>query len=62
MFVYDGVISGHKVTSWECSLGEKLVDGKKKFEPDTTLPEQWWRENYTEQNGAFWYKVSEVER
>jgi len=62
MFVYDGVVNGHKVISWECPLVEKTVDGKKKLEADTSLPEQWWKENYTKENGAFWYKVDEVKR
>ena len=62
VFIYDGVVNGHKVTSWECMLVDKLVDGKKKVEPDTLLPEKWWKEDYTKQNGAFWYKVNEAER
>ena len=40
-FVYDGVVSGKKVTSWECPIVEKVVDGNKKMEPDTSAPEAW---------------------
>ena len=61
-FVYDGVVSGKKVTSWECPIVEKVVDGNKKMEPDTSSPEAWWKETYTKENGAFWYKVNEIKR
>ena len=61
-FVYDGVVSGKKVTSWECPIVEKVVDGNKKMEPDTSAPEAWWSGTYTKENGAFWYKVNEIKR
>ena len=59
-FIYDGVVYGKKVMSWECSLAEQIVDGKKKLEPDTAMPARWWKEVYTRENGAFWYKVNEI--
>lgn len=61
-FIYDGVVSGKKVTSWECPIVEKVVDGNKKMEPDTSSPEEWWKGTYTKENGAFWYKVNEIKR
>jgi hypothetical protein len=61
-FVYDGVVSGKKVATWECPVVEKMVDNKKKMEPDTSSPEAWWKGTYTKENGAFWYKVNEVSR
>ena len=61
-FVYDGVVSGKKLTSWECPIVEKVVDGNKKMEPDTSAPEAWWKGTYTKENGAFWYKVNEIKR
>jgi hypothetical protein len=61
-FVYDGVVSGKKVATWECPVVEKMVDSKKKMEPDTSAPEAWWKGMYTKENGAFWYKVNEVSR
>lgn len=63
-FVYDGVFEGKKVISWECVLSERIVNenGKEKkvLLPDTNEPESWWKQNYTKENGAFWYKVGEI--
>jgi hypothetical protein len=55
-------VSGKKVATWECPVVEKMVDSKKKMEPDTSAPEVWWKGMYTKENGAFWYKVNEVSR
>lgn len=59
-FTYDGVISGKKVCSWTCPIIEYMDPdtNKKKLVPDTSEPEKWWKDNYTVENGAFWYKVS----
>ena len=59
-FVYDGVVAGKKVTYWTCPVVEADVDGKKRQEPDTAAPAAWWKETYTRENGAFWYKVGET--
>lgn len=62
-FVYDGVVSGKKVMSWECPIVEKTdEEGKKKMLPDTTEPEAWWKNTYAKENGAFWYKVGETKK
>lgn len=48
---YSGVISGKKVREFDV------------FKPDGDVEQTqecvlWWNENYTKENGAFWYKVS----
>ena len=51
IFKYAGVISGKKVIDFDV------------FKPNNDVEQtqeciKWWNENYTPENGAFWYKVS----
>ena len=48
---YAGVINGEKVIDFDVVKPDGQVE-------QTQECVKWWKENYTPENGAFWYKVS----
>lgn len=48
---YAGVIKGKKVIDFDVVKPDGQVE-------QTQECVKWWKENYTPENGAFWYKVS----
>lgn len=48
---YVGVIKGEKVIDFDVVKPDGQVE-------QTQECVKWWTENYTPENGAFWYKVS----
>lgn len=48
---YVGIISGKKVIEFDVVKPDGQVE-------QTQECVKWWKDNYTVENGAFWYKVS----
>lgn len=47
---YAGVIKGEKVIDFDVVKPDGQVE-------QTQECVEWWKKNYTSENGAFWYKV-----
>lgn len=55
---YTCVINGKSVKTIDC---EKFTD-EKQIEESRKPCVDWWKENYTVENGAFWYLTSKFSK